>query len=324
MLKKFLSALTIMSIFCGTFASCNTSDKDDNGKISVVCTVFPCYDWTKQIVGDSQNVDLTYLLNDGSDLHSFQPTAEDMIKISDCDVFVYIGGESDQWVDETLKNARNKDMKIVNLMDCLSENLHHEEEKEGMEESHDHEGHDHDEEAFDEHIWLSLNNAQYCVTEICSAISAKDSKNSAIYSENSDKYKTELQLLDRNYHMIFDANPQTLIFGDQFPFLYFTEDYCLDYFAAFSGCSADTEASFETITFLSAKADELGADTIFAIENSDCSIADAVVSNTKDKSQNIAILDSIQSVSAKQIENGYSYLSAMQKNYDVLKEVYNS
>ncbi len=317
MLKKILSAVAIMAISCGSFASCGTSEKVDDGKISVVCTIFPCYDWAKQIVGDSQNVDLTYLLDDGSDLHSFQPTAEDMIKISDCDVFVYVGGESDKWVDEALQSARNKDMKIVKLADCLSENLQHKEEKEGME------AHEHDhEETFDEHIWLSLNNAQYCITEIYSAISEKDNENSTKYSENSNSYKTELQLLDRSFHMLFDNNPQTLIFGDQFPFIYLTKDYELDYFAAFSGCSADTEASFETITFLSKKADELEAETIFAIENSDCSIAESVISNTAEKSQNIAILDSIQSVSAKQIDDGYSYLSAMQKNYDVLKEVY--
>ena len=124
------------------------------------------------------------------------------------------------------------------------------------------------------------------------------------------------------FHYLFDRNPQTLIFGDRMPFRYFIEDYNLDYNAAFTGCSADTEASFDTITFLAQKADELNADTIFAIENSDCTIADAVIENTNSKSQNIAVLDSAQSVTNQQIDNGVTYLSVMQKNYDTLQEVF--
>lgn len=326
MFKKIVSAASAAVLSLSAFASCSGQNTADDGRLSVVCTVFPCYDWTRQIVGDTENVDITYLLDDGSDLHSFQPTADDMIKISDCDVFVYIGGESDEWVEKALENARNKDMKVVKLMDSLSEFLTEEEHKEGMEEGHDHEGeeHHHEDTAYDEHIWLSLNNAQFCVADISAALSQADSVNSQVYSDNSNAYNTELQLLDRSLHMMFDGQPQTLIFGDQFPFLYFTKDYGLDYYAAFSGCSADIEASFETITFLSEKVDELDADTIFAIEYSDCTIAEAVVANTAEKSQNIAVLDSIQSVSQTQIDGGYTYLSAMQENYDVLKEVYNS
>ena len=326
MLKKTVSAVLTAVLSLTAFASCSSDVKSDNGKINVVCTVFPCYDWTRQIVGDSENVDITYLLDDGSDLHSFQPTADDMIRISDCDVFVYIGGESDEWVEKALENARNKEMKVVKLMDSLSEYLENEEHKEGMEDSHDHEDEHahHDETAYDEHIWLSLNNAQVCVTDIAEAISAVDSFNAQTYSERANAYNTELQLLDRSFHMMFDDNPKTLIFGDQFPFIYFTRDYGLDYFAAFSGCSADIEASFETITFLSEKMDELNAETIFAIEKSDCNIAEAIVSNTKDKSQNIAVLDSVQSVTKKQIDEGYTYKSAMENNYNILKEVYAS
>lgn len=327
MLKKMLSAMCTAILSLVTLASCGENPIEDDGKLSVVCTIFPCYDWTRQVVGDNENVDITYLLDDGSDLHSFQPTAEDMIKISDCDVFVYVGGESDQWVEKALENARNKDMKIVRLMDGLTDYLAETPSKEGMAESHehDHEEHDHNHEsAYDEHIWLSLNNAQMCVSEISETISAADSENADTYSENANAYSTELQLLDRSFHMMFDEKPQTLIFGDQFPFIYFTECYGLDYFAAFSGCSADTESSFETITFLAEKVDVLNSETVFAIENSDCTIAEAVISNTADKSQNIAVLDSIQSVSQKKIDEGYTYISAMQKNYDVLKEVYNS
>lgn len=327
MFKKLVSAVSALVLSLSAFVSCNTAQKNDDGKINVVCTVFPCYDWAREIAGDSPNVDITYLLDDGSDLHSFQPTADDMIRISDCDVFVYIGGESDQWVDKALENAVNKNMKVVRLMDSLSEFLeagehhHHEDEESDGEE---HEEHHHEETAYDEHIWLSLNNAQICVTDIAAALSAVDSVNSQTYSDRANAYNTDLQLLDRSLHMLFDEKHQTMIFGDQFPFVYFTRDYGIDHFAAFTSCSADTEASFKTITGLAEKVDELQADTIFAIENSDCNIAEAIVSNTADKSQKIAILDSIQSVNSKQIEEGYTYKSAMENNYNILKEVFSS
>lgn len=311
----------VLSLFA--FTSCSNDLIDDNGKINVVCTVFPCYDWAREIVGNSENVYITYLLDDGSDLHSFQPTAADMIRISECDVFVYIGGESDHWVDKALENAVNKDMKVVRLMDSLAESLevgeHNHAEHEG--EEHDH---SHEEAAFDEHIWLSLNNAQVCVTDIAAALSAVDSENVQTYSDRANAYNTELQLLDRNLHMLFDENPQTMIFGDQFPFVYFTSDYGIEHFAAFSGCSADTEASFKTITELAEKVDELNVQTVFTIENSNCNIAEAIISNTADKSQEIAVLDSIQSVNKEQIDNGYTYKSAMESNYKILKEVYSS
>ena len=319
MLKKVISS-AILAISLFNLTSCSGENPADNENLKVVCTIYPCYDWTREIIGDAENTEITYLLDDGSDLHNFQPTADDMIKISDCDVFVYVGGESDKWVDDALGNARNKNMKVVRLMDSLGDFMIEADHGEDMEHEHNH---DH-EEIYDEHIWLSLNNAQFCADEICNALSAADSENSEKYIENCNNYKTELQLLDRSFHILFDENPQTLIFGDQFPFIYFMKDYGLDYYAAFSGCSADTEASFETITFLAEKMDELGADTIFAIENSDCTIADAVIQNTKDKTQKTAVLDSVQSVSEKQIDRGYTYLKAMKNNYDILKEVYNS
>lgn len=323
MLKKLVSAVSALVLSLSAFTSCNAATNSDDGKIKVVCTVFPCYDWVREIAGDSENIDITYLLDDGSDLHSFQPTADDMIRIADCDVFVHIGGVSDQWVDKALENAVNKDMKVVRLMDSLSEFL---EAGEHNHEGEEHEGeeHHHEESAYDEHIWLSLNNAQVCVTDIAAALSAVDSGNAQTYSDRANAYNTELQLLDRSFHMMFDEKHQTMIFGDQFPFVYFTRDYGLEHFAAFTSCSADTEASFRTITDLAEKVDELNADTIFAIENSDCNIAEAIVSNTADKSQKIAILDSIQSVNKKQIEEGYTYKSAMENNYNILKEVYSS
>lgn len=321
MLKKIIAVLGTAVLTASLF-SCSVPESD-NDKLNVVCTVFPCYDWAKQIIGDTSDAELTYLLSSGSDPHSFQPSAEDMVKISDCDVFIYVGGESEEWADKSLENARNKDMTVIRLMDVLSEHIVEEERKEGMAEDNGHDDHEHGNE-YDEHIWLSLNNAQICVTNICEKLCAADSENSEEYKSNANSCNTELQLLDRSFHMLFDDNPQTLIFGDRFPFRYLIDDYGLNYYAAFTGCSADTESSFETVTFLASKADEINAQTIFTIENSDCSIADAVIENTKTKSQNIKVLDSIQSVTQKQIDNGVTYLSIMRNNYEILKEVYDS
>lgn len=321
MFKKITAALGAAIIFASAFASCAAAPAEKNDTIDVVCTVFPCYDWTKQIVGDADGINISYLLESGADLHNFQPTADDMIKISNCDVFVYVGGESDKWVDDALENAQNKNMKVINLMNAVSENVVEEELKEGMEEESDHDDGE-DSPEYDEHIWLSLNNAQRCVSAISDGLCEADDKNSTIYKENSNLYQTELQLLDRSFHTLLDEKKPVLIFGDQFPFRYFTEDYNLDYYAAFSGCSADTEASFETIIFLAQKADEFNTKYIFAIENSDCTIADAVIENTADKSQKIAILDSMQSASSQQISDGATYLGIMKKNYEVLEEAF--
>lgn len=320
MLKKFITTVSAVLISTALFTGCTAELPQNNGKINIVCTVFPVYDWTRQIVGDSDNVNLTYLLSNGSDLHNFQPTADDIIKISECDIFIYVGGESDTWVEKSLANARNQDMTFINLMEVLSDKIRTEEIKEGMSTEKDEHEHDEDEKEYDEHVWLSLKNAQMCVNKINEALISKDYENSGKYTENSYNYISELQSLNSKFYELFENESTTLVFGDRFPFRYFTEDYNIDYFAAFTGCSADTQASFETITFLAQKTDELNADTIFAIENSDCTIADAVIANTQSKSQKIAVLDSAQSVTQKQINDGITYLSIMEKNYNVLQE----
>ncbi|MDE5569659.1 MAG: metal ABC transporter substrate-binding protein [Ruminococcus sp.] len=316
MLKRIISAVSALLISTALFTGCYADLPKNDNKINIVCTVFPAYDWTKQIVGDSDNINLTYLLGNGADMHNFQPTADDIIRISDCDIFIYVGGESDAWVKDVLLNAHNKNIRVVNLLDVLADSVVEEEVKEGMNAENNE-----DETEYDEHIWLSLNNAEKCINAILLKLYS-DNENSALYTDNAKRYIDELKSLDSDFHKLFDNNPQTLIFGDRMPFRYFIEDYNLDYYAAFTGCSADTEASFDTITFLAQKADELNADTIFAIENSDCTIADAVIENTKSKSQNIAVLDSAQSVTNQQIDNGVTYLSVMQKNYDTLQEVF--
>lgn len=304
-----------------------SSDK----KLSIVCTIFPEYDWAKQILGDhAADAEVTYLLDSGVDLHSYQPTAADMAKIAECDLFVYVGGESDEWTEDALAEAVNKDMQVINLMEVMGDDAKEEEVKEGMEHEHDHDEeeheHDHDHEheedeaEYDEHIWLSLKNAKRLCTEIADKLTVLDSANAADYQANLAAYTDQLDRLDGDFQTLADsASRKTLVFGDRFPFRYLVDDYGLDYYAAFVGCSAETEASFETIVFLAEKMDTLGCGTIFTIENSDHKIAQTIIDNTKAKNQNIAELNSLQSVTKDQISSGVSYLSLMQQNYDTLK-----
>lgn len=543
-----VSFLSAVSLFTGC-SSANTSTSESSVSevsvstaessnipgsepFSVVCTIFPEYDWVKEILGShAENVEISYLLDDGVDLHNYQPTADDIVKISTCDLFVYVGGESDEWVEDALAEAANKDMKVINLMDVLGDSAKVEELKEGMQESeheHDHDhskevstfeddevqdrplsdwegdwqsayplvldgsldeawehksedgkmtaeeykdyytkgyksdysaisihddhikftdndgnetesdyeytgyyiqnwstgtkaamyrfeavdkesgapvyiefndhiiepdkaehfhirmsnesydaivdpegnwptffdaalspeevcdeviGHDHKdedkdedehdheheeaeaeeehehereegEEEYDEHVWLSLKNAKVLCTEIEKNIEAIDSANAADYKANLDSYVAKLDELENSFKALVDGSSvKTLVFGDRFPFRYFVDDYGLDYFAAFIGCSAESEASFETIKFLSDKINELDCKTIFTIENSSKDIAEAVISNSGKTDVTIAELNSLQSVSNADISSGTTYLSLMQKNYDVFADV---
>ncbi len=501
-----------------TEATTQAANKSSSEPFSVVCTIFPEYDWVKEILGDhTENVEISYLLDNGVDLHSYQPTADDMMKISTCDLFVYVGGESDEWVEDALAEATNKDMKVINLMDILGDSAKVEELKEGMQEDehdhdHDHskevstfeddgvrdrplsdwegdwqsayplvldgsldeawehkaedgsmtaeeykdyytkgyksdynaisihddhikftdkdgkvtesdykytgyfiqdwstgtraamyrfeavdkesgapvyiefndhiiepekaehfhirmsnesydsivdpegnwptffdaalspdevceevighghsdededeEEHEHEheegEEEYDEHVWLSVKNAKMLCAEIEKNIEAIDPANAADYKANLDSYVAKLDELDGKFQTLVDGSSvKTLVFGDRFPFRYFVDDYGLDYFAAFIGCSAETEASFETIAFLADKIKELDCKTIFTLENSSKDIANTIIS-TSGKSVDIAELNSLQSVSKDDIAGGASYISLMQKNYDVLAGV---
>lgn len=316
-MRKIFSILCCMVLMCG----CGEVP-EKNDKLSIVCTVFPEYDWVREITsGHEENFEITYLLSNGSDMHSYQPTVDDMIKISSCDLFIYIGGESDKWTKDAIKQAKNKDLKTISLLDSLGSSVKEEEHKEGMQDS-DEEDHDHEEQAeYDEHIWLSLKNAETLCNSIAEEIYSLDPENKSDYQNNLTDYCKQLENLDTKYSETLSAVPnKTLIFGDRFPFRYLVDDYGLDYYAAFSGCSAETEASFETITFLSDKIDEINANTIFTIEGSDDSIANAIISSTEKKNQKIAHLNSIQSVNSEQVKNGTTYISIMESNLDILKE----
>ncbi|MCQ2491123.1 MAG: metal ABC transporter substrate-binding protein [Ruminococcus sp.] len=315
MFRKIFTAAVTLVLTASIFAGCSAPEKD-NGRLSVVCTVFPVFDWTREVIGDSDNIDLTCLMKGGADLHNYQPSADDMILMSDCDVFICVGGESESWVEDSLRNARNKDMKVIRLMDVLGSDLREEEVKEGMETPEEEE----EEEAYDEHIWLSLRNAEKCTAAIAEKLAEADSVRADTYTKNSEKYSNQLGELDDMYaDMTANAANKTLIFGDRFPFRYLFSDYGLDYYAAFSGCSSDSEASFETIAFLADKCDELGAEYIFTIDNSDCTIADAVAASTKKNAPSTLTLYSMQSVDTNGEEKA-DYYDYMYKNYTQLRE----
>ncbi len=503
-MKKIITLVLALAMAVSLFTGCGKKNnaetgESDSNKLSVVTTIFPEYDWVREILGGkAESTDLTMLLDNGVDLHSYQPTADDIIKISDCDLFIYVGGESDEWVKNVLKNTVNKKMKVINLLEMLGDSVKTEEIVEGMQEDdHDH-GHSHDEqltendiedrtlsdfagawkslhpyllngdldkfcehraeedednsttkdtylekykaswqcdaekisingdtitftyadgktvsaeytyagyqpkrndegkirsvryqfettsadapkyvqfndhgdepgeaehfhiyfgndgfdalmsgktnpffvkdalsaedildelmghdhgEEKDEHVWLSPKNAQTLCVTLADALCAIDPDNKNTYIANAAAYRDKLAALDADYKAAVDgAAHKTVLFGDRFPFRYLVDDYGLRYYAAFAGCSAETEASFETVSFLAKKVDELGLPCVLTIEGAQHRIAETIVQNTAGKNQKVLTMDSMQSTTSKDVANGATYLSVMEKNLSVLKQ----
>ena len=319
-MKKILALLLALWIPAAVLSGCVPQDDSAaSNKLNIVTTIFPAYDWVREILGDeTDRAEITTLLDSGVDLHSYQPTVDDIVKISDCDLFLYVGGESDGWVDDALKNAPNKERKVIRLLDVLGDSAKAEETVEGMQE----EEHDHEEEAeYDEHIWLSLKNAQMLVAAISKALQESDPARKDTYAANAAAYAEKLSALDGEYRAAVDSGKyKTLLFGDRFPFRYLADDYGLDYYAAFPGCSAETEASFETVSFLAGKMDALGLPCVLTIEGTQHKIAETIVQNTAQKNQQVLTMDSMQAVTANDASSGVSYLSIMEKNLSVLKK----
>ena len=334
----------------------------NGGGLKVVCTLFPLYDWTKNIIGEAADkTDVSLLMKNGADLHNYQPTVDDIVTISECDLFIYVGGVSDGWVAGALRGAVNKDIVVINLLETLGGAVKPVVIIEGMQD-------DGDERAqtpaggadsggdeanggagrgagaekagrvatgagvfagagaywegaeCDEHVWLSLKNAQFFCAQIENALSGLDSDNASMYKRNAAEYIGKLAALDSQYRKaVAEAPSRTLLFGDRFPFRYLTDDYGVDYYAAFPGCSTETEASFETVIFLANKTDELGLGSVIITENSDGQIAKTVAANTKNKNQRILTLNSMQAAPSGAAAAG-SYLSIMESNLRVLRD----
>ena len=319
-ITRKITALVLAGLM--TFGACSCSaegiENKSGSRLSIVTTVFPCYDWVREIAGSKiSGIDLTMLLDNGTDMHSFQPAAKDIVKISSCDVFIYVGGESDEWVEDALKEAVNKDIRTVNLMDLLGDSVVEEETVEGMQAEDEEEGEEGPE--YDEHVWLSLLNAQVLVTGIADAMAQADPENASFYENNAGTYNSKLGELDGRYRAaVKDSDKDTILFCDRFPFRYLTDELGLDYYAAFSGCSAEAEASFETVVFLSGKIDELGLSSVLVIDGSDQKIAKTVIENTRSKDMDILVMDSMQSTTTADSSKGVTYLSVMESNLEVL------
>ena len=369
-MKKFSFYSLLLSIFMAALFSlvaCNDSSekKQEKTKLSIVTTIYPEYAWLKEILGSrADSVELTLLMKNGVDLHSYKPTAQDIAKIASADMIVYVGGESDKWIKDALEATPKKGRSEINLMEALGDRVKAEEIVEGMETEHHHheehaeehehehhsehaEAHEHDEHhnihaqhrskigrkhehheeevENDEHVWLSLKNAEILVQKITVELAKLDLAHASIYKDNAADYIARIKSLDDNYRTaIKSASRTTVLFGDRFPFRYLVDDYGLKYYAAFVGCSAESEASFETIAFLAGKMDSLSLPAIFTIEKGNKKIANAVLAASKNsKEAQILTINSMQSVTEQQIAEGESYLSIMQSNLKILKKALN-
>lgn len=323
-MKKTLSLLLIICIFLPALTSlsaCKRVDTTSDG-LKIVCTIFPYYDICSEVLGSRDNI--TLLNNSGTDLHNYEPTLRDIKLISECDIFIYGGGMSDSWVENTVKASENEDIVMIRLMDHLQ--TYNEEFKEGMQNgSHDHDHeHDHEHEhadihEIDEHVWLSLDNASIIAEVIYNTVSKIDADNAQSYNHNLSAYTDSLDELDHSYSDLLSQTTEPLVFADRFPFRYFTQAYGLDYFAAFPGCSTESFASFNTIAFLIKTVNDYDLDYILTIDTANSQVAQTVASETGSK---ILTLNSCQSVTQKDIDNGVTYLEIMKNNYKILSEVF--
>ena len=302
----------------------------------VVSTIFPIYDIVRNIVPDD-NYELTLLLDSGIDIHNFSPTANDIMKLAEADLFIYIGGESDEWVDKVVATAQNKNLKTLNLMNALEglikeeevvEGMQHEHE-EGEEHEHEHEEdhpmdeeHDEGEEhENDEHIWLSLKNAKEMTRVISEALIKNDSGNKDIINKKANEYKEKLNVLDKKYMEAAKTKKYDIVlFGDRFPFRYLVDDYGIKYYAAFSGCSAEAEASFETIAFLAKKLDELDLRHVCAITGKEPKIAETIIKASNDKNRDIVLFNSMEGITNVNDAENTNYLNIMEENLEALKK----
>ena len=316
-MKKIMALVLSAVMTLCLFAGCGTKTESKNFKI--VTTIYPVYNWLQNITDGAENVELTLLLEDGKDIHNYQPTAEDMVKISGCNYFVYVGGESDQWVNDAADAYfKDNDGKYkVSLLDLLGDYAKGEEEVEGMQ-SED----DEDEGALDEHVWLPIKNAELFCRELAAGLKTANAANAPVYEKNENAYQKKLKALDEKYTSALtesDKKYDTLLFGDRFPFRYLVDDYNLKYYAAFAGCSADSEASFETIAFLANKLTELKLPAVLKIDGSDDKLAETIIDTSDDKDAQILCLNSMQAVTKEMLDSDSDYIGMMESNLDVLK-----
>ncbi len=349
-----IAAAAVAATCISLFALPGCGAKAEKPRVKIVATTFPIYDWTLEVLGERlAETDLVLLQQSGVDLHSYSPSAADLRQVATCDLFVFVGGESDEWTERALAQKGNPRRRVLNLVKTLGsaakeekivegmEHEHHHHDADGHDDhdkeahghdkkhdhdedkDHDHDEHDHDEHEIDEHVWLSLRNAATLVKSIAAELAALDPENAKTYRANADAYCAKLAALDGEYaKAVSGAKRKTILVADRFPFRYLADDYGLEYFAAFAGCSAESEASFKTIAFLAKKVDALALPVIVTMEGANHKIAETVRRTTQAKDQRILTLDSLQSTGGEAAKTT-RYLDVMTRNLETLKAALN-
>lgn len=316
---KRLFSILLICLLCLSMTACGTPpEQTEDGTLTILTTIFPEYDWLRNLTAGSDGVKVELLIDKGVDLHSFQPGVRDIVRISTCDVFIYTGGVSDVWVEDALATAVNPDMVVIDLMEVLE---HHRELCDDESHHHDHAQEDHEHGA-DEHIWLSLVNAELICKELTERLQELDSENRELYASNCETYVEQIQALDQDYRdTVEQAAHHDVVFADRFPFTYLMEDYGLHHHAAYEGCSAETEVSFETFAELAQTLDTLHLNHVVVVDDSDHRIADTVIAGSDNPHRTVCTMQSMQAVGRRQIHGGVTYLQIMEENLAVLRQV---
>lgn len=316
MFKKLIGFIVSLSLVIGLCGCSDSGNNSSGDKLEIVTTVFPAYDFARQVFGDTANV--TLLLKPGMESHSYDPSARDIVRIENCDLFIFNGGESDAWVENILGSTNN--VNILRMMDMVE--VYEEEITEGMEHDHDGNGSDdhvREDDEYDEHIWTSPKNAAKIVDGIRTAAVKLSPGNEAAYNSAANDYIGKINALDDEFRILLEGENRYFVFGDRFPLLYFFREYDLNYYAAFPGCGSETEPSARVITFLGEKLES--ADTVpavFYIELSNHKLADTLAS---EKGLSSYEFHTCHNLTADDFEAGETYVSLMERNVNTLKTV---
>lgn len=314
----FCFCILTVTLLCGCGAIQSTRVQD--GKVRILCAGFSQFDWVLNIISGSDKAEAVSLYKSGVDIHSFQASAADIVSIADSDLFVFNGGSSDKALLDIMEKSTNKSHVTFDCMERLGSSILDEDESVAPENSHYHET----EEEADEHIWLSLKNAAVLCRSLAEEISKLDPQNANLYHNNADKYISKLNKLDEDYSETISASQRKqLVFADRFPFRYLASDYGLECFAAFPGCSTETEAAFSTILYLAEKVGEFKLPYIITVDNAQNSIGKAVIDSSQNKNVKILSMNSLQTVTDEQKNNGLTYLSAMEDNLKTIRDALN-
>ena len=322
-LKKALAAFIAFSFAAGSLGGCapktpnektNFQTGDEAGKLSIVATIFPQYDYSRSIAGDL--ADITMLIGPGEESHTFEPTPQDIIKIQNADIFIYTGGESESWVNGILGSFNTENMQIINMIDICD--TVEEEIVEGMQADEEEETHEAEEKELDEHVWASVDNAQIVSQAIADALCEADEENAPVYRENCEKYLSQLSALKKKISQTAAGGVRsTVVFGDRFPARYFADEFGLDYYAAFPGCAEQSEPSAGTVAFLIDKVRTEDIPVVFKIELSNGKVAETIAESTDAE---VMTFNSCHNVTMEQFLDGVTYIDLMEQNCAALEK----